>query len=472
MPIVTRAFLPCLRALACGALGLGALGSAANARDIDPPRCSAAAVICCGALAVEDRQTPAPPEFGVQVWPSALAQDAETVERLVALGPEHLRFSIGPNWFRRPQLVSTMSDSDLDAAVARGYETVQRLENHLRVVQDIRQLTQARLHLIVWEPPPLPGEGKAGANKEWRVLDASDVSLLARFHVANLKFLAERGLKPEAMELSNEPDGSWNMKISPPDYLALVTALRLEARRRGVQLPQIYGPGTSRIAATRSYLSDPAVARGILTAVDVLSFHAWDDKAGDDRIAEFGMLRAHLAQLGLDPPVAVTEYGLAKPDPSARSPQADAGNRVAGSITGTPVYSSASVAGLIGLYAAGAGTVIYWEFQDQSWGRGLYGLVGAEGRAKPIFANFAKVAQLLRDHGPRRVTILSDGRLAVLHGRGKAFVMSNTQSDPVDIVFPRDEAPDWSGETCVAEPGFVGIRVPPYAVERARSRSR
>jgi hypothetical protein len=264
------------------------------------------------------------------------------------------------------------------------------------------------------------------------------------------------------MELSNEPDGSWNIKIAPSDYVALIAAVRSEAARRNVDLPLIYGPGASGASATRPFLAEPDRARELLRLVDVFSLHGWGDPAGKAWGDELEALLQDLARLGATPPIAVTEYGLTRIDPTRTEPNMNARNRVPDSVTTTPAYAGASLAAFFRVFRGRIGEVMYWEFEDQSWGRSLFGLLDVEAQPKPIYGVYRDVTRSIAELEPREIEVAHDGRLAILSGRGRrrAFVV-NPSSSPLDVVLPADRAPVARAGSCQAAPGEIGVQLPP-----------
>ena len=426
----------------------------------DAPRC------CASSPAAVDTKTE-PLRFGVQVWPSSLAQSEPSLRTLIDLRPGDLRFSLGPNWRRQPSLDEGMSDAELDRRVADGFAATPGLSRHVEVMKEIKRQIGTRQHLIVWEPPPMPGEPDFSAARAStsRMLKPQNIVLAARFHVANLKFIAGLGLDVDAVELANEPDGSWNLRIAPSDYLALVGAIRAEASRRLVRLPKIYGPGASSVAATRAFFVDPATAKSIIGAVDVVSLHVWDDKAGRDRFAEFDQLFADFARLGVKPKIAITEYGLAKPDPDAKGDAMNVTKRIANSIADTAGYPPASLRDLLRLYADHVETVLYWELQDQRWSGGLFGLLDTGGERKPIYDAYRRISILLSKSDIRAVENIAEGRIVVLRGASQSsFVLTNPGATPTDVILPLSVALPAGAVSCRAADGRMGLRLSPASV--------
>ncbi len=452
------------RLIAAALVGLAGVGGAhaleACPRDV---------VICCDAPGPRAGVAPQRPGLGMHVWPSNMLQDAQARERLAALKPAQLRFSLGPNWRRQPALRAAMSDAELDAAVAAGFSVDGAGDRQIAIMRRIGDETGAMHHLIIWDPPPLPGDPDftAAGAPPWRRMRADPVGLAARFYVALLRHIGDRGLSIGAVELSNEPDGGWNIKIAPPTYLALVRAVRAEAARRGVALPKIYGPGTSQVRQARAYFADDAIGRGILGAVDVVSLHGWDDSHDVDRFAELEALKADFARLGAAPPIAFTEFGVARPDLDDRSEPMNARKRRPDSIAYSDFYGAVTTRDIVRLFGAGVGTVIYWEFQDQPWGRGSLGLVDSGGRAKPVYDTVRTLAERLSVTRPARIDAHDGGRIGVLAGeRGAEMLLSNPTGSDYVVASKQPVGPGTTLATCAAPDGRQGVRVGPQRVSR------
>jgi hypothetical protein len=441
----------------------------ANAAVAEAPACRADAALCCRSPARPTSVKATPPTFGVQIWPADLTNPT-TIEPLVALKPRHLRFALGPNWRRRPALASEMTDAELDRAVANGLDSTHTAAE-IEVLQRLRTRTGAMLHLVIWEPPPLPGDsGRPTA--DGRRLRPPDVALAARFHVAVLKVIGERGLPVDAVELSNEPDGNWNIRIAPADYLALVRAVRAEARRRRVRLPKIYGPGGSSIAATRGYLKDAKLARDILESIDVLSTHGWDNPKRRDRFIELEALLDDLRRLHVKPEVAVTEFGLARPIPADTSDRMNVKTRAANNIANTPFFGAINSRDLLRMYAAGVGTVIQWEYRDESWGKASFGLMDDKGRARPLYRMLREIANHLADDKPRAVMpTLSDNVFVAERSDRRVIWGANSSAQSLAVVFDADARLAMNLATdlpvCRDEHGQPGLLIPPWSVLQA-----
>lgn len=424
--------------------------------------CDAEPVPCCRVWVGDNALKEAMPSFGLQIWPTGLAGARSAMEQLGVLKPRSLRFALGPNWRRQPALSAAMTDAEIDGYVAAGF-SARNTAQEFATIRDAQKRTGAKLHLVVWEPPPLPGETPAA---KARTLPTANVPLAARFIVSLIGTVAAQGLAIEAVEITNEPDGDWNIEIAPATYLALVKAVRAEAARRGIALPKIAGPGTSTIRALRHYLRQPAVARGILDSIDLLSVHAWDNPESTDRFAELDGLNDDLRRLERRPELVVTEYGLARPDPADKSDRMNVKTRAQDSIADTDFYASLVIRDLLRLYAGGAGTVMMWEFQDQDWGKASFGLLKEKGEPRPIYRLAKLLSERLDREQPLRFQRTDVKGLFVARSANfDSYWNVNTSDAAARVIFSDGfraaRAPHDGFATCN---GVSGIATPPFSL--------
>jgi hypothetical protein len=428
--------------------------------------CRADAGPCCRSPAPSNNVMPTPPSFGVHIWPGGLTQ-ASAIKQLIALKPRHLRFALGPNWRHQPPLQPQMTDAQLDTAVAAGFER-SPLGAEIDVLRNLQARTGAMLHLVIWEPPPLPSEQEQRPSESTgRSMPSQDVPIVARFLIAALKHIAAQGLHLDAVELSNEPDGNWNISIVPEDYLALLKAVRAEGKRRAAALPKIYGPATSSLAPARRFLENPRVGRAIVDNVDVLSVHGWDNSKGRDRFLELDSLLDDLRRLQRKPELAITEYGLARPVPADSSNRMNVKKRTPNHVADTPFYGSISAGDLLGFYARGIGTIIHWEFQDQRWGKASFGLLDDDGKVRPIYRMMRSISEQLAAKKPDRVEQTGNG-LFIAHQPGREVLWSvNVTDSPTDVLFdgarPVGKLPAGL-QRCRGNVGEPGFTVAPWSI--------
>jgi hypothetical protein len=424
--------------------------------------CDAEPVPCCRVWRSENQLKEAMPSFGLQIWPTGFTGSPMAMERLAALKPRTLRFALGPNWRRQDALRADITDAEIDRFVSAGFDA-RNATGEFETILEAQRRTGAKLHLVIWEPPPLPGES---TDTRTRRLQSANVPLAARFLVSLLDKVAARGLSLDAVEIANEPDGDWNIAIAPVTYLALVRAVRAEAARRGIALPKIAGPGTSTIRALRAYLRQPAIAQAIIDSVDILSVHAWDNANTDDRFSELDGLQDDLKRLQRRPELVVTEYGLARPDPTDNSDRMNVKRRAPDSIADTPFYASLVIRDLLRLYAGGAGAVMMWEFQDQDWGSASFGLLNEKGERRPIYDMTKALAERLAAEQPLRFRRTDAKGLFVAHSAHfDSYWSVNAAAAETRVVFPdgvRATTPPALGFAACA--GAPGIAMPPFSL--------
>ncbi|OJY36047.1 MAG: hypothetical protein BGP06_03780 [Rhizobiales bacterium 65-9] len=373
------------------------------------------------------------PGIGVHIWPAGLARAPQALRDLLAFLPAHLRFAVGPNWARRPPISEAMSDKDMRTYVADGL-AASPFGQELAVIRRLKRETAAALHLVLWAPPPLPSASQPLVPGAPRSLHADDASLAARFAVALVERLIADGLQLDGIELSNEPDGDWNIRIPPPVYLSFLAAFRGIAERRGLSLPRIHGPAASTITAARRYFQDPTLAAKILDHLDVVSTHAWDEPGGGDRSAALERLRADVRRAGRDHAIAITEYGIARPDPSDLSPRANLKMRAPDHIAGTKQYAALASCDILRFFSLGVGPVIVWEFRDQPWGRSSFGLLNEAGAKKPVYETLALLSRHLKENAVTRLVRESSSNPSVFRSQtGEDFWAVNSSPLPAPL---------------------------------------
>ena len=402
----------------------------------EPPACPAEVVKCCEIVpgAAPRASSAQSLRLGLQIWPEDVA---EASDRLRELQPAAVRYSGGPSWRRAPRLDRDADYEAVQRYVADAFDRERdRFQKQAASLDRFFQASGAEAHFAIWEPPMTSSEPEA-PNK--RTLPEAAVKVTAMFYVAVLDELRRRGYPMQVVELSNEPDGDWNIRIPPPRYLALVTEVRRQAAVHGVSLPRIAGPAVSSIAALRAYLADPQTGQGLVHAVDTVSVHAWDDRSNRNTLEEARHARLQLDRLGYRKPVAVTEFAITFLDPADRQRGTGAQLRTADVISNTPAYMARTMALALDLAAAGYGPILYWEFRDLPWGKSSYGLYDLRGGHRPLLEAWQRLSRATR--GIDRVTVVSHSPLSVFglarDGKQSSLVVVNRTSRPLGIAFDR-----------------------------------
>jgi Glycosyl hydrolase catalytic core len=393
---------------------------------------------CCKDALPQASPHPDSPSFGLQIWPAGLLQSPDVVQKLLALHPARLRFSVGPSWGKEPALNLDETDASLDAYVAAAYDRVPNIGDTIQRLLDIKTRSGAGFDLVVWTPPLI---GNEPPGQRWRSLAHHDIQTVARFQLANLRHLKRLGLPIEAVELFNEPDGNWAIRISPADYAQILSELRREASAQHFGLPLILGPGVSTATNSREYLGSGRAASDIARSVDVISLHTWDDKMGLDHYRSLDAFLRAIDPLSPRRSVWITEFGLTRPFPGNTSPAADTSKRAPNSVAMTQLYGVLSARDLLRAYATGVGPVIYWEFQDQSWEDSLHGLLNVDGSPKPVYHVIRQVTDQIAALRPNSIELDKEQTSAVLHGQRQSYLFAwNTTEKPFYLLLPPGNA--------------------------------
>jgi hypothetical protein len=414
--------------------------------------CSVEAVRCCspGSGIVDGALS----ELGYHIWPSNLSPSA--VEKLVALSPQLLRFSFGPSW-RDVSLPENADDATIRDIIEEGLKRRgPALARERTTLNRLRAATSAAFHLIVWEPPRVAGESPLPPDGKGRRLGRQAVAATARFLAVYVQRVSQE-VPVDAVELVNEPNGTWNIQVDPAEYLELVQAIRAEARRSGFVLPRLVGPGTSTISETRPFLSG-TIGAALMSELDGISAHGWDGSGRDVT----GAVRKHRDLLGAKPFI-ISEFGLSRTVHGANDPRLNAAQRVPDGVSWTSSYATQVAERLLSSSAAGARSLIYWEFQDQSWNRTAFGTLDENGQEKPIYSAMRALAPFL---GGQAIAVRADGRgAAIQSGRRQRIILVNAGAIPLEAILSgglRDV--DSSIALCDTVAGQAGVVVPPQTI--------
>ena len=406
----------------------------------EPPACPAEVVKCCDVSRVAASPVEHRLQLGLQIWVEGNMDT--TIGRLQEIQPAALRYSTGPNWRRTPPIDDRASYEEVRRYVSAAFQQAgKRSEEHVASLKRIFSGSNTEAHFIIWEPPVTLAESRGKkATPDKRSLSESAITVTAMFYVALLAELQQRGYPVDVVELSNEPDGDWNIRITPARYVKLVAETRRQAALHGVKLPRIAGPGVGRIASLGAYLADPQIAKALVRDIDHISVHAWDDRTNLDTLKEARNARQKLDRLGYQKPILVSELALTFLNPTDRDRGVGANLRAADAVSNQPAYAAKTLALTLGLAAAGYGPLMYWELNDQQWGKASYGLYSQRGDQRPILDAWRELSRLVRQTGRVDVVPLESNTIFGLtrEGRITAIVAVNSSPKPVGLLLSQD----------------------------------
>ncbi len=308
--------------------------------------------------------------FGAQIW----SGDTNVNSLLSNLNCKYVRMEIGPNWASVTQPPPTDSSrASFDAYFANniGSGRVSNLSASWAMTDNLGiEVIANQFHA--------PSAWLDGGNQ---LLSAyfQDFALLWGATVA---FLDSHGMRPDYVDLLNEPEGNWNVYVPPAAYNSVVKLVRTELDGRGFADVGIMGPGLA-------YLDHNNGGQTWVNALDgdgvaslaAWSTHAWDESFDTDcgpeflenRWVDFGNAIANKDPQGVLP-VFVTEYmtgattfnGVSYPSPGSAS---------SGTASETNVFAVRVFQNTLTLLNCGANALVLWEAADQYWNSNSWGLL-------------------------------------------------------------------------------------------------
>ena len=328
--------------------------------------------------------------FGGQIW----AGDTTGQSALSELGARYARLQHGVNFFTFPTQPPTdtnlVADDNFTAMknhIAANFNGPGGSESwHLPSIQNTQSWANTNgVELIINE-----------FQIAYSFLNSSNTQMLtnrvddyATFWGAMLSYLNDHGVRPAFIELANEPNGTWNGRITSPNYNTLAAQTRNVLDAHGFSDVGILGPGLN-------VLGDTSWVDALdSTSVDSLagwSTHTWDDWKGIDAQAQI----FENAVDAKDPnkPIFITEYAtsiMTFNGASYGSPESG------GDAADQPAFAVQSYNNILALVNHGAGALVFWEAADQSWSNLTWGLKRENGSNRPSYFALKTLLDLLPD---------------------------------------------------------------------------
>lgn len=355
--------------------------------------------------------------FGAQVW----AGDSRGYAAVDRIGGRIARAQFGTNYFEYPTQPPTDSNNvvgdnfaAMKSHVAAYFNGVNgnlpwRLPNAVGMQN---WATNSNVDLILNEFQIAYGF----LNAQRTAMPADKVDDFATFWAAAISYLDDNGVRPKYVELANEPNGTWNGRISGPNFNQLVKQTRSVLDAQGFDDVGILGPGLNVLGNTAwiDALDNDAVA-----ALAGWSTHTWDDDEGIDSRAQT-FLDA-VAAKDADKPIFITEYAT---DLREFNGQSYGDPDTGGDAADQPEFAVQVFKNTLSLANHGAGAFLYWEAADQPWNTIRWGLTRLDNTTRPVDRALAMISESLPegavaldanwDDGPLTVSAFVDGQTLVV----------------------------------------------------------
>ena len=334
--------------------------------------------------------------LGIHVWPG----DYANLDSLFSDIPVNsIRSSFGAGWDTLPNAApgnATIEQMDIYVKDNFSGYFPSRIVNALKL-RDLILKYSLKLILILWQSPSnawLEG-GKRGG-----LLLSAHVGDFCRFLGSLIQFLQSQNINPASVEMCNEPDGAWNMRLTPELYQDLVHRMVAEYAERKMEPVPIVGPGLSHIVQKNptkcldfwNKLCPPCCPLEIdegkkwidefsnetLINLGEVSMHLWDNKWGAKNIRRDVKDFVNLVHNRIsNKPIIFTEYGYG----------------MDGQKKDTLEYALGIAENSLISADEGVNTLILWEDQDhKDWDEEGWGILDMNGKKKPSYFAFKLLA--------------------------------------------------------------------------------
>lgn len=306
---------------------------------------------------------------GVHLWAGDPSQD-QVMALFDELKLSSARMTMGPNWDQLKVSPPTdVSGEMMDKFIRENFNA--DYPHRMSSAQSLNEALNrkgVKKNFVQFRAPKIWRSSWGNALKKEHVDD------YARFLTSLVKHLSDNGVTLDTIELSNEPDGSWDTSIPPERYAELVARVREEFAQRGVKMPLIAGPGVAMMKKGKAWLE--AIDKNPKAKLDIVSLHAWDQKLGDELDAQWVSDWAKKKKL----PLQISEFADAK---KGHGTLPDDSNNPKKSVAFTSAYGVRTYSNALSMLNQGASEVLFWEANDQAWNHMSWGMLDAEGKSKP-----------------------------------------------------------------------------------------
>lgn len=361
--------------------------------------------------------------FGTQIWATELSDGV--LNTLRALDIDYVRFSITSSTsdFGKPIPIDA-SPLDMDKFIQANFDTKSRLALAKKLFAATKEMNISTV-LLIWAAPQPWQPAKNELLPEY-------IDDFARLWGAIVQYMSNQGMRPDYIELVNEPHGKWNTFIRPPLYNRLAKLVREDLDRRGLREVGILGPGVG--AQTGHKWVDELDGEG-RKALFGWSAHNYetDKKSATGVFAPF----AEAAKGAVaNKPIFLTEYSTRKLTYGDRHFPRKSGKASVPpdqQVTSSTFYAVQVFQNTLSLINAGANSLFYWQAGDYSWS-GTSGLIDRYGKPKPVFTALRTLYPNIPDHAKVLKPLQTDAAMtaaAFSHDDRVVLALANNSPHPV-----------------------------------------
>lgn len=327
--------------------------------------------------------------FGTQIWAPELTPKGRQVLADLDIDYVRLSASSGLNTPGDPTPVDSSPEA-MDRYIARQFDKNPTRLPATKAAFDFLKSQQIQTVLLIWQAP-----------KEWQPkanqLLPQYLDDYARAWGSTLHYLETHGIRPDFIEIVNEPEGHWSTYVPPDEYNQLVKQVKRELQRRGLGDIGILGPGVGSQTGDKWPAGLDSEGRNALKAWSV---HTYEGKYGGaaHNLAPF---IAAVRNIQPQKPVYITEYSTKNTvfDGFVTRPNNDPA--VAGPIKASysDHYAVEVFQNTLALINGGANALFYWELGDHNWGINKdWGMIDRQGNPKPVYFALKTLYPRIPDH--------------------------------------------------------------------------
>jgi hypothetical protein len=317
--------------------------------------------------------------FGAQVW----SGDTRIESLITSLNLKYVRLKFGGNW--NPPTDATQAE--MDAYVALRYDGNVGIRNTYAI------LTAHNIAVI-----GIFFEGPSIWLGEDNLLHSENFDDFVRLWVSIAYYMHMNNMPIRYIEMFNEPEGNWNIRVPAASYNKVVKLMRAELDSRGLTEVEIIGPGLAYLYHGSAWIS--ALDADGKAALGAWSTHAWDEGWGhkdalpdflDQRWQDYFGAAVRSADSAHSKPIIVTEY--------ATGVQAYNGVTYGNDYTETSQFAQRCYENSLTLVNNGANVLCYWEAANQSWQSSpMSGYLRTDSTRRPVYEAMMTLASHVPDN--------------------------------------------------------------------------